>query len=109
MPFLDDNKRTGKANAAASQTGSGGRTSKETQKLNQFMRGFVIRRSGCPAVKGLEAVFGVEVKEKGIVLALQKLHHATHEFLWSGRQRSATLSRRCVSLSEERNSYPTVR
>ena len=79
MPFLGDNNRTGKANAAASQTGSGGRTSKETQKLNQFMRGLVIRRSDCPAVKGLEAVFGVEVKEKGIVLALQKLHHATHD------------------------------
>ena len=42
MPFLGDNNRTGKANAAASQTGSGGRTSKETQKLNQLVRGVVI-------------------------------------------------------------------
>ena len=64
---------------AASVYSGGGRTSKEAQKLNQFVRVLVIRRSDCPAVKGIEAVFGVEVKEKGIVLALQKLHHATHD------------------------------
>ncbi len=52
-------RRRCKGKAAASQAGSGGRTSKEAQKLNQFVRVLVIRRSDCPAVKGLEAVFGV--------------------------------------------------
>ena len=34
MPFLDDNKRTGKANAAASQAGSDGISTMTLSRIN---------------------------------------------------------------------------